>query len=278
MKNLKTKVTLSCATLLIVGGSVYSYTSFQNHQGSLPKQSSVQTNNKISNSNKVIKSAHALVVNENGTPAAQALNSEVNDNKTFDEVLNSGDTSTSTQSVEGSEITTITNNDNETVAAISVSDNQSGLTVSIVNNGTNVTVTKTSIDDLTGEPKVEEQTFALQNTTGDAQAMAWTSWGYTNIAVGARVFAYAVDTAVVGLGTAAVAACLPGAIAAAVGCSVTSAKGFVSFTAGVSFGYLATVKSPGQWLSSKLDTNRNGWIAIYYRHNPTTGAAQWKTV
>lgn len=60
------------------------------------------------------------------------------------------------------------------------------------------------------------------------------------------------------------------------GCSVVAARGFVAFTANVGFGYLATIKSPGQWLSNKLDTNKNGWIGIYYRQNGNL--KQWKTI
>ncbi len=262
--------------------SEYSYTRIQADQSTPKTVATHIQQNKTSGLFDVMKKSRAIAVNENGAPVVQTLDSELkhgaDDTKTFDDVLNSDATTATTQSIEGSEITTVTNDDNNTVAAFSVSDNESGASVSIVNDGTNIVVTKSTIDSSTGQAKTETQSFALQNTSGTAQAMAWSSWGYTNIAVGARVFGYAVDTAIIGLGTAAATACLPGAIAAAMGCSVAAARGFVSFTVGVVFGYLATIKSPGQWLAGKLDTNHNGWIGIYYRYNPSTGAHQWKTI
>lgn len=284
MKNLKTKITLSCATLLLISGGAYAYTAHQNHQENTSKSVATQQNkNSVDTFSKFVKDNHTLVINENDKPVAQSLSSEqvssdTSDIPTFDDVLNADNTTGTTQTVDGAEITTVTNNDNNTVEAFSVTNTEDGSSVSIVNDGSNVIVTQTTIDAVTGKEKTNEQVFPIENTTGDAQAMAWTAWGYTNIAIGSRVFAYGVDTAIIGLGTAAVAASLPGTIAAVVGCSVTAAKGSVSFTAGVGFGYLATIKSPGQWLAGKLDTNHNGWIGIYYRHDPSTGKAQWKTI
>ncbi|RZI48296.1 hypothetical protein [Lactococcus kimchii] len=279
MKSIQTKLIVASAATLLLASTVAGAT-LQAYQAA--SSSPPQSTQKVS-ATSVIKNTHALVLNENGQPVAQTLDnsdlstSTADEGKTYEDILNSEDTTATTQSVDGAEVTTVTNDEDNTVGAFSVTNTEDGSSVSIVNDGSTITIAKTTVDS-TGQTQTEEQTLPVDNTTGSAQAMAWTSWGYTNIAVGSRVFAYAVDTAIIGLGTAAATACLPGAVAAAAGCSVAAAKGFVGFTAGVGFGYLATIKSPGQWLAGKLDTNHNGWIGIYYRHDPSTGAAQWKTI
>lgn len=73
MKNLKTKITLSCATLLLVGGGAYAYTATQTHTESAPKPtvSHVQQNQKVV--------ALDTVVGEESEPVAPIENGKVND-------------------------------------------------------------------------------------------------------------------------------------------------------------------------------------------------------
>ncbi|GFO52367.1 hypothetical protein ACQ7AI_09090 [Lactococcus petauri] len=201
-------------------------------------------------------------------------------NDVFEQVQGKANSLSNTEIASNVEVTTITNKDSDTVTAVKIDNQESKSYTTIVNSGDSIIVSKSIFDQNTQEYNVETKVFKNDNDNNEANsvmmARGWSAWKYTNIAVGSRAFAYAVDTAVIGLGTAAMTAALPGAIAAAAGCSVAAARGFVSFTAGVGFGYLATIKSPGQWLSNKLDTNKNGWIGIYYRQ--TANRTQWKTI
>lgn len=202
----------------------------------------------------------------------------VGKDNTFEQVQEKANSLSNTETASNVEVTTITNKDSDTVTAVKIDNQESKSYTTIVNSGDSIIVSKSIFDQNTQEYNIETKVFKNDNNEANPVMMArgWSAWKYTNIAVGSRAFAYAVDTAVIGLGTAAMTAALPGAIAAAAGCSVAAARGFVSFTAGVGFGYLATIKSPGQWLSNKLDTNKNGWIGIYYRQ--TANRTQWKTI
>lgn len=185
---------------------------------------------------------------------------------------------TNVQEVEGVRLTTTTSPTTDKVSSLKIENLASNNSVTISNDGSKVNIIKSTYDKVTGTYHNEEQSYDIDLVNQEIQPRAWTAWSYTNVAIGARVFAYAVDTAVVGLGAAAIAATLPGAVAAALGISATAAKSVIATTAGVGLGYLATIVTPGTWLANKLDTSGNGWIGIYYRHDPATGAAQWKTM
>jgi len=184
--------------------------------------------------------------------------------KEFNEVADSVDTTATSESLDGVKVTTAVNNDDQSIAGVKVVDSENDQTVSIVNNDGKLIVTKIMLESNSGLYKTESSTFNV-NTSNIGVENVSTGWRYTNLAVGTRAFGYSVDTAVVGLGTAAVAAALPAAAATALGVSTAAMRSIVSTTTGFGFGYLATVKSPGTYLASKLDTNHNGWIGIYQR-------------
>jgi hypothetical protein len=83
MKKLKTKLTLSCATLLILGGSgAYVYKTNHEHQNDSTKSTVVQLNKK--SIAEVIKGAHVLVYSEKGQLAVQIADSESDSQKSAD--------------------------------------------------------------------------------------------------------------------------------------------------------------------------------------------------
>ncbi|MDT2917846.1 hypothetical protein P7H90_00910 [Lactococcus lactis] len=277
MKTIQTKVFVASATTLLLATTVAGATlqAYQVTNSSLPKVS------QSISADSVIKNAHALVVNDNGRPVVQSLDSDVStsatdEGKAYEDILNSDDTTATTQTVKGAEVTTVINDDDNTVGAFSVKNTDDGTSVSVVNDGTSITIAKTTVDS-TGQAQTEEQTVPIDNTTGVAQALAWTSWGYTNVAIGTHAFAAAVNAIVGAAAGAAIAAVLPGAVAAAFGISMTAARFIIGGASGFSLNYVSSYFDVGAKLASSLDKNKNGWIGIYYRHNPSTGAAQWKT-
>ncbi|SPE70465.1 hypothetical protein [Leuconostoc mesenteroides] len=186
----------------------------------------------------------------------------------FNQISNSDDVTTSTKKVDSAEIETAINTETQKVSGIKVSDSESKTDVSVINNGVQLTVIKTTFDSETAKYTTETHVFDLANNNG-TEAVASSFWHYTGVAIGARFFAYTVDTAVCGLTAAAIVAVLPEVIAGALGITASAASSAVANTAGFSIGYLATLANPGTRLASLFDGNGNGWIGIYKHGNLT---------
>lgn len=192
-------------------------------------------------------------------------------------VLEDDSVKESKQSVNGAKIITATDTDEgNKVAGVEIENTKTGDSTTIVNTGSQLIVTKSIYDKATGKTKTEEQRYGINPPSSPIQLEAWTAWKYLNVAIGTKLFEYGVNTALVGLGVAAITACLPGAIAGLLGVSLSVVTKIVGFMATGGFGYLATKFNPGGLLAQKLDTNKNGWIALYRRNNGLIN--QYKTV
>ncbi|MGX7010534.1 DUF805 domain-containing protein [Lactococcus cremoris] len=190
-------------------------------------------------------------------------------------VLEDDSVKESKQSVNGAKIITATDTDEENkVAGVEIENTKTGDSTTIVNTGTQLIITKSIYDKVTGKTKTEEQRYDINPPSSPIQLEAWTAWKYTNVAVGTSIFANVINGAVGTLVGLALPAALPGAVAGILGVSIFAAKMIIGTTVSTALG----IFDVGGKLARSLDKNKNGWIAIYRRTNPSTGAAQWKTV
>ncbi|RJZ11783.1 hypothetical protein DYZ47_02915 [Listeria monocytogenes] len=158
----------------------------------------------------------------------------------------------------GSVVTSLTDEKTQEVKAVQITDPENDTTVSITNTGTEVIVVSTTIDEVTGEPIEEKKVFpVLEDITSDLSTglperqlrYVYDKWGYTGFAVPNSIFEWTFNL----LGGGAISG-----IAGIFGISRAAAAMVLDFSA-------AMMYSPGGVLARHLDSDRNGWVALYKR-------------
>lgn len=156
-----------------------------------------------------------------------------------------------TSVVDDGEITMLVDK-NEAVKATEIINDESNEQIVITNTGDNVIIEITTTDASGNQETIQEIYPIVKENVGDdliKNKLVYGGWTYTGFAVGRNAFA-----ALAGLGIGKIV----GAFAAIFGISGSAASFCVNYM-GIKGGFTA-----GD-LASHLDTNGNGWIALYKR-------------
>lgn len=156
-----------------------------------------------------------------------------------------------TKITEGTEISTLTD-ENDEVKATEMTDIKTNETIVITNTGSEIIIETTTINN-EGEQETIQEIFPV--ITADTQdnllnnKLVYSGWSYTGLAVGKNVFAVVAGAAI---------SKITAAFAAIFGISGTAASFAVNYM-GIRSGMTAAN------LAKYLDSNGNGWIALYKR-------------
>ncbi|MGL9847800.1 hypothetical protein IGJ91_002970 [Enterococcus sp. DIV0765f] len=157
-----------------------------------------------------------------------------------------------TEVADASEITTLID-ENDNVRAAEITNVNSDETIVITNNGDSVIIETTIIGD-NGESKTTQEIFPIirENTQDNLlqSRLVYSGWSYTHLAVGRNAFSVVAGMAISKI-TAAFAA-----IFGISGAAASFAVGYMGIKSGMSAANLAKY----------LDSNGNGWIALYKRY------------
>ncbi|HHB0714459.1 hypothetical protein [Enterococcus faecium] len=157
-----------------------------------------------------------------------------------------------TEVADTSEITTLID-ENENVQAAEITNVNSDETIVITNNGDSVIIETTVIDD-NGESKTTQEIFPIirENTKDNLlqSRLVYSGWSYTHLAVGRNAFSVVAGMAISKI-TAAFAAMF-----GISGAAASFAVGYMGIRSGMTAANLA----------KHLDSNGNGWIALYKRY------------
>lgn len=157
-----------------------------------------------------------------------------------------------TEIADTSEITTLVD-ENNNIRAAEITNENSEETIVITNNGDNVIIETTIIDN-NGEQKTTQEIFPIirENMQDNLlqNKLVYSGWSYTHLAVGRNAFSVVAGMAISKI-TAAFAAMF-----GISGAAASFAVGYMGIKSGMTAANLAKY----------LDSNGNGWIALYKRY------------
>lgn len=153
--------------------------------------------------------------------------------------------------VDNTEITTLVD-ENEVVQATEIVDTETNQQIAITNTGDSVIIERTTINDKGEQETIQEIYPVIQEDIQDSltqNRLVYSGWTYTHLAVGRTAF-----SVVAGMGISAITAAFAGIFGIA-----KKAASFVVTYMGIKGGMNSTS------LARALDSNGNGWIALYKR-------------
>lgn len=177
MSTIKTSIALSGITILLATGGILGLNQYQ-HQTKSQQKTELPVSLNSLHSVKVTSSdfhtSNFSKINQKSVVKTLSTNDKDETDSAFNDVAKSDDTTTQTQTVDGVQITSVTNDDN-TVAAVKVTNDDSKNAVTFVNDGSNLVITRMEYNEATNQYNTEEQEIPLAATTNSVDLMNYSA-------------------------------------------------------------------------------------------------------